>query len=511
MKFYDIDNALDEAIAAAEKLVKVKIEIELDGHYQSVFEQDIIEANFYSIKEAAGGVTSRGEIVIDNSCGFFSTCGGTGAGLKVKVSFSIGEGLTYFYRFLFYVDYKGIQDIKGSGRKKVVHLGLRDLSAKLKKSDQAKDWSSAAVFVYSVICDKTQPVKSLVHRIAKRGGLESEDIDCATVPVTIPFVVLKGNVWAELSSIATAYRCHLECAVEKPLVFIYSPYQSEPLAEKECSYTLHGNEIFYLRKIEKSEYYMNTVRIKVNMPVELERQEIWRYNEPPIFYDDFYQPYYPFKYPLVREIEVCKYEAVYSVIDVDGKERPVIFADHIDSKNQAENRLEYDGGKFSYSHYDVFTNYNKAVLTLEKENDSDLYNASIFGRPIVRDINRSYFLNDEEEVAANGTLAVNVTNSYFSDYIVPDSLSDTMQGKRQYEDWVHRELADRIHRKKEITVKTHKALFHARVGAKIKINLRNEEISGEINSFSLRYRRDRALITTLKILENREENNIEEI
>ena len=294
----------------------------------------------------------------------------------------------------------------------------------------------------------------------------------------------------------------MECAVEKPLVFAHSPYQSEPIKEKENSYTLYGNEIFFLRKIEKSEHYRNTVRLKLNMPVDLERQEIWRYNEPPVFYDDFYQPYYPFKYPLVREIEVCKYEAIYSVIDVDGKERPVIFADQIDSKSQAENCLEYDGGKFSYTHYDVFTNYNRAVLTLEKENDSDLYKASIHGRPIVRDLNRSYFLNDEEEVAANGTVAVNVTNSYFSDYEVGD--------KKQYEDWVHRELVDRIQRKKEITVKTHKALFHARVGADVTIILKNEELKGEINSFSLRYRRDHAFITTFKLLEEKEEKEIEE-
>jgi len=59
MKFYDIDNALQEAVIAAEKPVRLKIEIDLEGHFQSVFEQDIIEANFYSLKEATGGVSSR--------------------------------------------------------------------------------------------------------------------------------------------------------------------------------------------------------------------------------------------------------------------------------------------------------------------------------------------------------------------------------------------------------------------------------------------------------------------
>ena len=128
MKFYTIDNALQEAVTAADKPVRVKIEIELDGHFQSVFEQDIIEANFYSLKEASGGVSSRGDVLIDNSCNFFSSSGNTGAGLQVKVSFSVGEGLPFFQRFNFFVDDKGIQDIRGAGRKKIVQLGLRDLS-----------------------------------------------------------------------------------------------------------------------------------------------------------------------------------------------------------------------------------------------------------------------------------------------------------------------------------------------------------------------------------------------
>jgi len=148
MKFYDVDSALQEAITAADKPVRLKVEIELDGHFQSVFEQDIIEANFYSLKEAAGGVSSRGDVLLDNSCGLFSNCGGTGAGLKVKVSFSIGEGLPYFNRFIFYVDDKGIQDIRGNGRKRYIQLGLRDLSYKLRKSDNARDWTSPAVFTY---------------------------------------------------------------------------------------------------------------------------------------------------------------------------------------------------------------------------------------------------------------------------------------------------------------------------------------------------------------------------
>jgi hypothetical protein len=60
VKFYEVDNALREAITAAEKAVRLKIEIAFAGHFESVFEQDIVEANFYGLKEAAGGTSARG-------------------------------------------------------------------------------------------------------------------------------------------------------------------------------------------------------------------------------------------------------------------------------------------------------------------------------------------------------------------------------------------------------------------------------------------------------------------
>jgi len=389
-----------------------------------------------------------------------------------------------------------------------------DLSAKLRKTDEARDWTSPAVFTYSVVCDKTTPDKSLVHGIAQRAGLLPEDIDCSTIPVTLPYVRLRRNVWAELSSLATAYRCHLETAPEKPLVFAHSPYQSEPLGGNEYSHTFNGEDIFYLRKIDRAELYRNTVRLKINIPVSLEKQEIWRYDEPPVFYDDFLQPHYPFKFPLVREIEAGKYEAKYRIIDESGKERNVVFADEIDTQQEAENRLEYDVtsgagfGSFTYSVYDVTSNYDKAILTIQKENDGDLYKAAIYGRPIILDLNRSCFVRDVDGIAAYGTAALNVTGSYFSEDMVTDKLSVTMQGKPQYEDWVIRELAERIQSRREFTVKTHRGLFNARVGAKIKIKTRNEEMAGIINAFSFRYKREEAFVASFRITE--EVNNGEE-
>jgi hypothetical protein len=296
-----------------------------------------------------------------------------------------------------------------------------------------------------------------------------------------------------LSSLATAYRCHLECPIEKPLVFAHSPYQTEPLTGDEISHTFTGEDIFYLRKIEKAELYRNTVRLKVNMPVSLEKQEIWRYEDPPVFYDDFYQAHYPFHNPLIREIETGNYEGRYRIIDTSGKERNVVFADEIDTKEEAENRLHYLGGPFGYSHYDVTTNHDRAILTLHKTADGDLYKAAIFGRPIILDLNRSCFLKNIEEVNNFSTVALNVTGSYFSGYEI--------DGKPHYEDWVVRKLAERLQDRREFTVKTHRALFNARVGAKVNIKTKNEKTQGIINALSFRYRKDKAFIASFRITE----------
>ncbi|MDR2478337.1 MAG: hypothetical protein LBD48_03380, partial [Treponema sp.] len=66
MKFYEIDNALQEASTVVDKPVRVKIQIELPWEFENVFERDIVEADFYGLKEAAGGTSARGEILLQN-------------------------------------------------------------------------------------------------------------------------------------------------------------------------------------------------------------------------------------------------------------------------------------------------------------------------------------------------------------------------------------------------------------------------------------------------------------
>ncbi|MDR2177572.1 MAG: hypothetical protein LBP20_05960 [Treponema sp.] len=497
MRFYEIDNALVEAIEAGDKAVRLRVQIDCgDGNFVSVFEQDILEADFYGLKEAAGGTSARGEVLLANPQGAYSHTA-AGPGTKVKVSFSLGEGLPWFERFVFYLDDNGVQDIRGPGRKRFARLGLRDLSAKLRATDQARDWAAPAVFAYQVICDKTRPEQSLLHNIAARAGLGVSDIDCSTIPVTLPYARLKSDIWSELSELATAYRCHLECAPEKPLVFAHSPYQAEPFEEDDYSYTFGGENVFYLRKAARGERYRNTVRLRLHLPAAFEKQELWRYGDPPVLYSDSLAAAFPFRSSALREVEHEGYEARYEVRDPNGKSHAVVYADMVDTKEEAESRLEYEGGPFSYSAYDVATHTDRAVLTLHKEAEGDVYRAAIYGRPIILDPNRSCSAQDTEGIAAYGVAALNIAGQYFSEHEI-NGASGTLP---HYEDWVRRELAERLQNKKEITVKTHRGLFNARVGAKVKVKIKNEELAGNIHALHVRYRNNEAFVSTFKINE----------
>jgi hypothetical protein len=366
---------------------------------------------------------------------------------------------------------------------------LRDRSELLKQSDKQKDWTHEASFTYVKICDKSDADHSLVHLIAKRAGIEAVDIDCCTIPLTLKYVKLGKNVWAELSELAMTYRCHLECAMEKPLVFAHSPYQGETLQADEDSYIFTGENIFYMRETERADRYRNSVRLKVNMSVAHEKCEIWKYTDVPVLYQDDMTPYYPFRNNINREIQNDGYEARYRLVDAAGNVTRVLYADEIDTQGEAEARIVSTGGIFSFAKYDTASYHDKALITLTGE--GNLLNASIYGRPIVMELNRSCFLNDVNEIAAKGTHAINVTGKYFSE--------DEVNGQAQYEDWAARELLERLTRKNEITIKTHRAVFHARVGATARIRTAAKNYRGVITGLTQHYKRGEAFAAAFRM------------
>jgi hypothetical protein len=95
-------------------------------------------------------------------------------------------------------------------------------------------------------------------------------------------------------------------------------------------------------------------------------------------------------------------------------------------------------------------------------------------------------------------VALNVTGTYFSDDVVGGAYATL----RHYEDWVVRELEERLQYRREFTVKTHRALFHARVGARVQITVNSEQITeGVISAFHWRYRKNEAFVAAFKIKE----------
>jgi hypothetical protein len=164
----------------------------------------------------------------------------------------------------------------------------------------------------------------------------------------------------------------------------------------------------------------------------------------------------------------------------------------------ARGEILLDNPQGIYSHmagpaYNVTTHHDRAILSLRKEADGDLYRAAVYGRPIVLDLNRACFMKDTGAARQYGTAALNATGSYFSEYEI--------NGKPQYEDWVVRELTKRIQNKREFTVKTHRGLFNARVGAAVRVTTKGETMRGTINAFTFRYRREAAFEASFHITE----------
>jgi hypothetical protein len=242
--------------------------------------------------------------------------------------------------------------------------------------------------------------------------------------------------------------------------------------------------------------------LKFNVPVALDRQEIWRYSDPPVMYGSGqdYRMYYPFRDYYYRAVEHEGYEARYRLAPESGDTRTVLYASDVDKKETAELRLDSENGKMFYTDYDVTSDPTKALLRLGRDGSAELYVASIWGRPIVLELNRTCYVFDKGEVAANGTVVLNVTGQYFS--------SDEFDGKEHYVHWVERELVERIIRRREVVVRTHKALFNARVGAVVKVDGSGQvetreltdKIVGKIEQLAFHVRRDKAFWMSARII-----------
>ncbi len=506
MKFYTIDETLQMRLLDRRARVRVQVSFDFTGTgvFVTVPESDIAALTVTSLREKTGGTVTSGILELDNTMGtycprFFDTyrpdytkyngekqvdgLGNLRPGLQVRISYSAGANLPFGKRFILYVDENGFQQTATGSSERIAKVGLVDLSKTLKDTDKNKDWTHDAVFVRSVICDKGDAAHSLVHQIASRAGLSPFDIDCTTVSEYLPFVKLNGTVWDELSELARCYNAHLETTIEKPLVFLNS---SDPV-----QFTFDSTNVTHVRMYEKRELYRNTIRLKWTRYREFSPREVWRYSGIPVLYRSDLTPMYPFVFEgTKRDIEQGGYDAHYTVATDDGKTLPVAWAEELDSKETFDAALVTDGPALQVLNYDVSTFRDRAVILLGTLADTVLLVARIYGTAIAGEPNFCHYLSDTDEILQNGTYALNETTPY---------LSETLREEvPYYEWWADRMLAKLKRNRKGFFLKTNNGIFHARVGAAVRVSLHDgiETERAEIIEMELHYKAREAFVAS---------------
>lgn len=506
MRFYTVEDRLAEAIAEGRTRVRVEAAFDFTGTgvFVAVPESDILELTVTSLREKTGGTITQGTLVLDNETGaycprFFDAyrpdygkyngpvqedgLGNLRPSRKVLISYTTGNDIPFVKRFLLYVDDNGFQQTATGYKGRVCTVGLVDLAARLKETDKEKDWTNPEVIVHSVICDKEFPESSIVHRIAERAGLGVTDIDCSTVTEYLPYVKLTRSVWDELSDLATVYNAHLETALEKPLVFVNS--------EDEIQYSLDSTNVSHIRMYDLYDQYRNTLRLRWTRYREFARAFLWHYADPPVIYTDGLRATYPFVFNgEKRDIEKAGYEARYAVETEDGRTLPAVYAENMYTQFDFEGNIFTNGPALRVSMYDVSTFRDRAIIRLEADADTVLLSALLQGDAIAGETNFSYYIDDPEEVALKGTAAENITTPYLS--------ATVRDGLPYYEAYAARLLSKLKRVRKGFFLKTNRGIFHARVGAPVRVNLPDGLVSerAEIVQMELRYKAREAFVSS---------------
>ena len=409
-------------------------------------------------------------------------------GLGVQIWYCFGDRTNTFFRFHMFVDDNGFQSQETGFLDKTTKVRLIDLSTKLDDTKLQRNWTDAQTVVHSVVCDRLQPEKSLVHIIAARSGIRANEINCGSLPFDIPYVVVAGSAWKELCSLAKAYDAVVECGKDLTLSFIESPYDTENDYSEDSDFTLDETQITHYRFFNNNDKYANNVRLKYTRYVQTERQELWSYSDAPVWYNEDMRPYYPFTDDSRKIISDNDYQAIYTAKNDEGKTRNVVYADQLDSEQDFLNVMEVTGeDKPVIVQYDTSTYKDRAIIQLNRDGKLiGLRKAAITGRAIISETNYSIFVKDDNEIAAKGQIVKNVTSKYLSD----DLFEDEPFCQRRAKDL----LQDCINCKGGYYLTTYLPLIHARVGAfmDIRLNAQSGFKKVRIDELTFRYKKEDA-------------------
>ena len=490
MRFYELPPEVENKIRKTDARPFVRVVLELAGGDVYLPDSDILECVITSYNTEAGGIMNCGELLLKGIYDIEQNAE-YAPGLGIQIWYCFGERENTFFRFHLFVDDNGFQSQETGFLDKTTKVRLVDLSSKLDDTKLQRNWTDAQTVVHSVVCDRTNPENSLVHIIAKRGGLNANEINCGSLPFDIPYVVVVGSAWKELCALAKAYDAIVECGKDLTLSFIESPYDRENEYSEESCFTLDEKEITHYRFFNNNDKYANNVRLKYTRYVQTERQELWSYSDAPVWYDEDMKPYYPFTDDNRKIISDNDYQAIYSAKNDEGKTRNVVYADQLTTEEEFIDEMVVSTGSttedFSVVQFDTSTYKDRAIIQLSRNgNLIGLYKAAIYGRAIISETNYSIFVKDDNEIAAKGQIVRNVTSKFLSD--------DLFDGEPFYQRRANDLLQDCINCKGGYYLTTYLPLIHARVGAfmDIRLNAQSSYKKVRIDELTFRYKKEEA-------------------
>lgn len=487
MRFYELPPEVENKIRNTDARPFVRVVLELAGGDVYLPDSDILECVITSYNTEAGGIMNCGELLLKGIYDIEQNAE-YAPGLGIQIWYCFGERENTFFRFHLFVDDNGFQSQETGFLDKTTKVRLVDLSSKLDDTKLQRNWTDAQTVVHSVVCDRTNPENSLVHIIAKRGGLNANEINCGSLPLDIPYVVVVGSAWKELCALAKAYDAVVECGKDLTLSFIESPYDRENEYSEESCFTLDEKEITHYRFFNNNDKYANNVRLKYTRYVQTERQELWSYSDAPVWYDEDMQPYYPFTDDSRKIISDNDYQAIYTAKNDEGKTRNVVYADQLDSEQDFLDAMEVTGeDKPVIVQYDTNTYKDRAIIQLNRDGKLiGLRKATITGRAIISETNYSIFEKDDNEIAAKGQIVKNVTSKFLSD----DLFENEPFCQRRAKDL----LQECINCKGAYYLTTYLPLIHARVGAfmDIRLNAQSSFKKVRIDELTFRYKKEEA-------------------
>ena len=487
MRFYELPPEVENKICDTDARPFVRIILELSGGDVYIPDSDILECVATSYKTEAGGIVNCGELLLKGIYDIEKNSEYV-PGLGVQIWYCFGDRINTFFRFHMFVDDSGFQSQETGFLDKTTKVRLIDLSTKLDDTKLQRNWTDAQTVVHSVVCDRTNPENSLVHIIAKRGGLNSNEINCGSLPFDIPYVVVAGSAWKELCALAKAYDAVVECGKDLTLSFIESPYDTENEYSEDSDFTLDETQITHYRFFNNNDKYANNVRLKYTRYLQTERQELWSYSDAPVWYDEDMRPYYPFTDDSRKIISDNDYQAIYTAKNDEGKTRNVVYADELTTEEEFIDEMEITGkDKPVIIQYDTTTYKDRAIVQLGRDGKLiGLRKAAITGRAIISETNYSIFVKDDSEIAAKGQIVKNITSKYLSD----DLFEDEPFCLRRAKDL----LDDCINCKGGYYLTTYLPLIHARVGAfmDIRLNAQSGFKKVRIDELTFRYKKEDA-------------------